>query len=79
MTRESDIARETLARNLRMLRAARGLSQGKLAQQTGSSQAQVSAIESGKGNPTVTSLQRIADVLGVEMSALFAERERNGM
>jgi len=43
MTRRgSGIARETLARNLRMLRAARRLSQESLAQQAGSSQAQVS-------------------------------------
>jgi transcriptional regulator with XRE-family HTH domain len=62
-----------------MLRTARGLSQEKLAQQAGTSQAQVGAIESSKGNPTVTSLQRIADVLGVEMAALFAERERKGV
>jgi XRE family transcriptional regulator, regulator of sulfur utilization len=74
--RELAAASEMLARNMRVLRAARRLSQEKLALAAGISQAQVSAIERGKGNPTIASLQRIADVLGVEMAALFAGRDR---
>jgi transcriptional regulator with XRE-family HTH domain len=73
--RKLDVARETLARNMRILRAARRLSQENLALAAGISQSQVSVIERGKGNPTIDSLHRIADVLGVEMSELFAERE----
>jgi transcriptional regulator with XRE-family HTH domain len=64
-------ARETLARNVRLLRAARRLSQGALADRAGVIQAMVSIIESGKANPTLASLERIARVLDVGMDALF--------
>jgi transcriptional regulator with XRE-family HTH domain len=70
-----EIAREELARNLRTLRAARRLSQVKLGLAAGISAAEVSMIERSKGNPTIETLQCIADALGVEVAALFAGRE----
>jgi transcriptional regulator with XRE-family HTH domain len=64
-------ARETLARNVRLLRVSRGLSQGRLADEAGLTQGQVSAIERGKANPTMDSLERVAHVLGVEVDELL--------
>ncbi len=69
-------ARETLAYNMRLLRASRRLSQSVLAGEAGVIQAMVSAIESGKANPTLASLERIAAVLDVEMAALFTREAR---
>jgi transcriptional regulator with XRE-family HTH domain len=71
-----DATRATLARNVRTLRAARRLSQMTLAQDAGITPALISAIESRKANPTIDSLQRIADALGIEMAALFVEHEQ---
>ncbi len=67
--------RKALAHNLRVLRATRRLSQNVLAQEAGVTQALVSAIELGKANPTLASLERIAQVLKVDMSQLFLDRE----
>lgn len=75
MARSLRTARDALAYNMRQLRAARRLSQSAVAAQAGVIQAMVSAIESGKANPTLASLERIAGVLNVEMAELFT-RER---
>ena len=64
-------AREALTRNVRLRRVSRGLSQNRLADEAGLTQGQVSAIERGKANPTMESLGRIAQVLGVEVDVLF--------
>ena len=69
-------ARELLAYNVRWLRALRGLSQNRLADDAGLTQGQVSAIERGRANPTMESVERIARVLSVEVDALFAKPER---
>lgn len=69
-------ARESLAHNVRWLRALRGLSQNRLLGDAGLTQGQVSAIERGRANPTMESVERIARVLGVEVDALFAKPER---
>lgn len=68
-------ARKALAHNLRVLRATRRLSQNVLAEEAGVTQALVSAIELGKANPTLASLERIAQVLKVDLSELFLDRE----
>ncbi len=67
--------RKALAHNLRVLRATRRLSQNLLAEVAGVTQALVSAIELGKANPTLASLERIAQVFKVDMSELFLDRE----
>lgn len=72
---EAHTVRKALAHNLRVLRASRRLSQNVLAEEAGVTQALVSAIELGKANPTLASLERIAQVLKVDMSELFLDRE----
>ena len=50
------------------------ITQAKLAQLAGIGLNSLSRLESGKGNPTLKSLQKIADILGFELK--FAVREK---
>jgi transcriptional regulator with XRE-family HTH domain len=68
-------AKRVLADNLRLLRLKQRLSQDVLADEAGVTQALVSAIERGRANPTVESLERLAVVLGVRIGDLFDEGE----
>ena len=52
-------------------RAAAGLSQTELAAKTGINQADISRLEHGYANPTVSMLQRLADGLGTGLSISF--------
>lgn len=65
-------AKRLLARNVRRLRVERRYSQHDLAYEAGTRQALVSAIEVGTANPTLASLERIADALDVSVADLFA-------
>jgi transcriptional regulator with XRE-family HTH domain len=60
-----------LANNLRHLRKLSGLTQQQLAEGVGVSYPRISEIENGRGNPTVETLQRIADVLKVDVADLL--------
>jgi transcriptional regulator with XRE-family HTH domain len=68
-------AKRVLADNLRLLRVKQRLSQNVLADEAGVTQALVSAIERGRANPTVESLERLAQVLGVRLAEFFEESE----
>jgi len=68
-------AQRLLADNLRLLRLMRRLSQTVLAEEAGVTQSLVSAIERGRANPTLDSLERIALVLGVRIGELFEQSE----
>jgi transcriptional regulator with XRE-family HTH domain len=63
--------RALLAWNLRRLRTERGMSQERLAADTGIDRAYVSEIERAQGNATVDLLDRLADLLGVEIAEFF--------
>lgn len=64
-----------LARQINLYRTRRGLSQQQLAMILGTSASQVSRIESGRFMPAATTLQRIADALGLTLHIVFEERE----
>jgi transcriptional regulator with XRE-family HTH domain len=64
--------RALLAWNLRRLRAERGVSQERLAADTGIDRAYVSELEREQGNATVDLIDRFASVLGVEFGEFFA-------
>src|SRR6059058_1253462 len=64
--------------NLRKLRAQRGLSLEKLAQQSGVSRAMLGQIELGQSAPTINVLWKIAAGLGVTFSALLTAQPRSG-
>lgn len=54
-------------------RLALGYSQRELAEKTGTSQNRIYLIESGEANPTLDTLERLAEVLGVRLSVDLRE------
>ncbi len=68
--------RALLAWNLRRLRADRGVSQERLAADTGIDRAYVSEIEREEGNATVDLLDRLAQALDVAIGEFFVRPSR---
>ncbi len=66
--REEEPASLTAARAVAAARAKRGLSQAQLAALTGIDQSDLSKIERGLANPSVSTLNRIARALGGDLS-----------
>lgn len=64
-------ARETLSRNIRTLRAARGWSQEALALEAGLHRTFVAHVERGARNISLNNIERIALALCVPVSRLF--------
>jgi ribosome-binding protein aMBF1 (putative translation factor) len=62
-----------LAREIRALRQARGLSQRDLAELVGTTQSAIARLEGGHVSPSLTTLDRVADALGVELSLRFVD------
>lgn len=52
-------------------RAARNLTQRELAEITGINQADISKLENGNGNPSLRTLERLADGLGMRLKLEF--------
>ncbi len=67
---------DNLGQRLKTLRARRGLSQRKLAQIAGVSNATVSLIEHGRTDPSMGLLRKILDSLGVSFAEFFASDTR---
>ena len=67
-----------LAANVCLLRMERGLSQKQLAEAAGLSQPRITDIERGDANPTLLTVTRIANALGVRVERLFADKVVNG-
>ncbi len=65
--------RQVLARNVRRLRKAKGLSQSELATDAGQYQGFISEVENGKTNPELDTVGKIAAALGVHPRELFEE------
>ncbi len=65
--------RALVAWNLRKLRTERGISQERLAADTGVDRAYVSELERGLGNASVDLLDRLAEVMRVPLTAFFVE------
>jgi len=70
-TETENRARMLLAKNLRALRKAKGCSQEEFADLAGFHRTYVSQIERGIVNVTIDNMQRIAEVLGVQVSDLL--------
>ncbi|MCK1387665.1 helix-turn-helix transcriptional regulator [Bradyrhizobium sp. 21] len=58
--------RDILAKNMRRLRAARGLSQEALAHESGLNRTYLSGVERSERNVSIDNLARIAKGLGIE-------------
>lgn len=67
--------RELVGWNIRRLRVARGISQERLAYDTGIDRSYLGGVERGGENPTVDVLDRIAAVLKCPLAELFREPE----
>lgn len=61
---------------IRQLRKERGLSQVKLAVMADMDPATLNRLERGTGNPNLKTLERVADVLGVEVADFFPKAQR---
>ncbi|NTJ61690.1 helix-turn-helix transcriptional regulator [Agrobacterium rhizogenes] len=65
-------ARQRVALNLRRVRVMRGISQDNLALEANVERAYVGYLERGSKNPTVTTLEKIAEALSCDISEFFA-------
>ena len=60
-----------LGRNIKHIRERKQMSQGDICGATGFDRAQMSNIESGNGNPTLATIDKIAKALGVSSDELL--------
>ncbi|OHA28846.1 MAG: DNA-binding protein [Candidatus Taylorbacteria bacterium RIFCSPHIGHO2_12_FULL_45_16] len=60
-----------LGKNLRRIRKGKGMSQGDIVRALGMGRGFVSNIENGKGNPTLTTITKLAKALGVSADELL--------
>ena len=64
----------TIAKNIRLLRKEKGFSQDRLSKEAEVAYNTIIKIESGENpNPTVDTLERVANALGVSIEKLFKE------
>lgn len=63
--------RAIVARNLRRLRAERGLTQEEVAERAGLNRNYIGMVEREENSPTVDVVERIAQVLGVDAAVLL--------
>jgi len=67
-----------ISQRLKQLRNIKGLSQKQVATEIGVDQGQYSRLESGKVEPTLSSLQKIADVFDISLSELLKDNSDLG-
>ncbi|SDE05336.1 helix-turn-helix domain-containing protein [Glycomyces harbinensis] len=68
---ESEGALRTVAHNVKAARTRAGLSLDELGRRAGVSKGALVALEKAQGNPNLTTLVRLADALGISVSALM--------
>ncbi len=66
-----DSETQRFAKNMKKLREAKGLSQGDIHRATGIDRAYISNLEAGKQNPTLETIAKIAEALGVSSGTLL--------
>ena len=62
---------EKLGNNLKRIRTKKGITQGDIARSLGVSRGFVSNIENGKTNPTLATIARLANAIGVTSGELL--------
>lgn len=67
--KDSEIQR--FAKNMKKLREAKAMSQGDIHRATGIDRAYISNLEAGKQNPTLETIGKIAEALGVSSDQLL--------
>jgi len=68
-------SRQTFSVNIRRFRLARNLTQVQLAKALGVDQSRIAELERGKGNPTMDTLDQVADALEISPAALLVPVE----
>lgn len=68
--------RVDIGKQLRELRETKGLSKTYLAFLTGVPQHEISELEDGSGNPSSPALERLSDVLGVELNQVTVDEQQ---
>lgn len=69
--------RDLVGRNVRRIRVAQGISQERLAFDSGVDRSYLGGLERGEENPTVDILDRLAATLSVPLRELFTEEGAN--
>lgn len=64
---------QEVGRNVKRFRQESGLTMVELGERAGLAKQTIAAIESGRGNPTIDTLERLAKALGVRVRALVTE------
>ena len=62
---------QKLGENIKKIRTRKGMSQGDICRALGVDRAYISNIESGKQNPTLATIEKIAEALGVKVNELL--------
>jgi transcriptional regulator with XRE-family HTH domain len=70
------LVEQRLGQNVALYRRLAGLTQVKLAKKLRVAPETINRLERGKAMPTIATIQKVADALGVELSELFRFRER---
>mgnify|MGYP000949160429 CR=1 FL=1 len=70
---QATMAKGEIGKLIRESRLRAGLTQGELAKQADLTQAALSHIESGRSEPTISTLKRIAIALGISWKDLIPE------
>jgi len=60
-----------LGNNLKKIRTQKGIAQGDISRKLKMDRAYISGIENGKRNPTISSIEKIAQALGVSVDELL--------
>lgn len=63
-----------LGLNLKRIRTKKGISQGDIAKELGVSRGFISTIENGKTNPTLSTIAKLAKMLGVKLEELVQSK-----
>jgi len=62
---------QRLGKNLKRIRAGKGISQGDIVKASGIDKAMISNIENGKTNPTLATIAKLAKAVGVPLEDLI--------
>lgn len=79
MTRAKETdSKPAFGRTVRKLRQSRGLSQERLAELAGIHRTYIGDVERGRRNVALVNMTRIAKALGISLSRLMSEMEKEG-
>lgn len=60
-----------IGRNLKRIRTEKKMSQGDISRKLGMDRGYISSVENGKRNPTIATIEKLANALGVSVDELL--------